>query len=349
VRDIKQGEVVMEDRAVAVGPVHNTTPVCLQCYKFVSLDYCCDGCGYPMCDEECARGATHAQECAVFRNAGAKVDILPSDKDAVEYQVILVLRLLLGTEVDIARTNLLSHHMETLGEVERVVYRENVVKIIREKLKLSQWSEEDIFRYISIVRTNACAVTGGEGRGMLRILHPVLATMNHSCMVNTRVFKREDHEICVRAQAPILEGQDVFLKYTTFFAGRIERSELIHDNWNFFCECPRCSDPSDLDSNFDTLNCTKCKSPMLPEGANLCSPWVCTGCGTKITREKVRSMEENFSQKAEKSRGDLKQLEALLIKMLTLFHTNHHLMITIKERLRNLIESVLHKTQSIKV
>ena len=55
--------------------------------------------------------------------------------------------MLLGSKEDIARTNLLSHHVETLGEVERIVYRENVVKIIREKLKLTQWSEEDIFRY----------------------------------------------------------------------------------------------------------------------------------------------------------------------------------------------------------
>ena len=161
-RDIKQGEVIMEDKAVAVGPVHNTTPVCLQCYKFVSAtDYWCDGCGYPMCDEECARGATHAQECAVFRSAGARVDILHTDNDAVEYQVILVLRLLLGSKEDIARTNLLSHHVETLGEVERIVYRENVVKIIREKLKLRQWSEEDIFRYYLFVARRFRFSSGG--------------------------------------------------------------------------------------------------------------------------------------------------------------------------------------------
>ena len=40
------------------------------------------------------------------------------------------------------------------------------------------------FRYISIIRTNACAFDGGVGRGGLRILHPSLATMNHSCLVS---------------------------------------------------------------------------------------------------------------------------------------------------------------------
>ena len=40
------------------------------------------------------------------------------------------------------------------------------------------------FRYISIIRTNACAFDGGVGRGGIRILHPSLATMNHSCLVS---------------------------------------------------------------------------------------------------------------------------------------------------------------------
>ena len=38
-------------------------------------------------------------------------------------------------------------------------------------------------RYISIIRTNACAFDGGPGQGGLRILHPSLATMNHNCLV----------------------------------------------------------------------------------------------------------------------------------------------------------------------
>ena len=180
------------------------------------------------------------------------------------------------------------------------------------------------------MRTNACAVTAGEGKGMLRILHPSLATMNHSCVVNTRVVKREDHTVCVRAQTPILKGQEIFNKYTSFFAGRIERSELIQDNWNFFCECPRCSDPSDLGSNFDTLNCSKCKGAMLPDGNDPSSPWLCCECGSRLSREKVRNMEDSFSEKIDKCRGDLKQLEALLIEKMNLFHTNHHLMTHLK-------------------
>jgi len=138
----------MEDKPVAVGPVHSTLPVCLQCYKFVSLEYACEGCGFPMCDEQCAAGDNHAAECKIFRNANYRVKIIRLDCNAIEYQVLMVLRLLLGSDVDLARTGMLCHHLDKLGEVERRVYGENVVDVIRQKLKLKQWSEDQIFRLL---------------------------------------------------------------------------------------------------------------------------------------------------------------------------------------------------------
>ena len=138
----------MEDKPVAVGPVHSTLPVCLECYQFVNLDYECEGCGFPMCDQLCAGGETHAQECQVFRAAGAKVKIIRADQEMVEYQVIMVLRLLLGSEADLARTGMLCDHLEALGDVERRVYGENVVRVIREKLGLNQFTEQQILRLV---------------------------------------------------------------------------------------------------------------------------------------------------------------------------------------------------------
>ena len=69
---------------------------------------------------------------------------------------------------------------------------------------------------------------------------------------------------------------------------------------------------------------------MFPDGNDLHSPWVCGKCGDSLSREKVRNMEDQLSRKMAESAGDQKQLEALLIEHLTLFHTNHHLMVNIK-------------------
>jgi len=154
--------------------------------------------------------------------------------------------------------------------------------------------------------------------------------MNHSCVANTRVCKRKNHVVCIRAQTPILKGEEIFLKYTSFFAGQIERSELIQDNWNFCCECARCIDPSDLGSNFDTMNCTKCKGTTLPKFNDLSAPWVCGKCGDSLAREKVRQIQDELSRKTADSAGDLKLLEVLLTENLKLFHTNHHQMVLIK-------------------
>ena len=59
----------------------------------------------------------------------------------------MVLRLVLGSQADLERTELLCDHAEKLSSLERQVYKENVVKFIRGKLGMKQFSEEQIFRF----------------------------------------------------------------------------------------------------------------------------------------------------------------------------------------------------------
>merc|ERR1712083_170739 len=73
-RDIKAGEVIMEDIPLTYGPVVFTgnlvgcRPVCLSCSHWVTGSYLCDGCNWPMCGESCARAPIHKiQECSVFQ------------------------------------------------------------------------------------------------------------------------------------------------------------------------------------------------------------------------------------------------------------------------------------------
>jgi coenzyme F420-reducing hydrogenase gamma subunit len=39
----------------------------LQCFKKVDDSYMCSGCGFPMCNEDCANGPLHHDECNFFR------------------------------------------------------------------------------------------------------------------------------------------------------------------------------------------------------------------------------------------------------------------------------------------
>ena len=165
---------------------------------------------------------------------------------------------------------------------------------------------------------------------MLRILHPSLATMNHSCIANTRIFQREDDSVCIRAQTPILKGQEIFNKYTPVLAGRLERTELVREIWNFQCECPRCMDASDLGSDFDTIKCAKCRGDMLPETGTSSSSWTCKKCENNVSRDKAKELEEHLADKMKHAAGDIKHLEALLQDNQFCFHSNHHSMLAVK-------------------
>merc|ERR1711990_637289 len=214
------------DRPSALGPLHQTTPVCLECTALLpSPTFGCPQCGFPLCGQDCVGGPYHAKECHALKMKGTKI------------------RLLLGDPADVARVDLLTDHVEKLTAEEREVYGAGVVKVVQ-GLKIGTWTQEQLFRYISIIRTNACAFGGGVGRGGLRILHPSLATMNHSCLVNTRICQRFDHSVCVRAVRDIAAGEEVTNRYTSVFMGRLARRAALSSSWQFQCNCPRCQEPS---------------------------------------------------------------------------------------------------------
>ena len=61
-RNIKAGEIIFRERALAVGPKQGCLPLCLSCYShFHDPDdggapvYRCPGCNFPFCDELCAK------------------------------------------------------------------------------------------------------------------------------------------------------------------------------------------------------------------------------------------------------------------------------------------------------
>ena len=58
-RAVKAGEVLFEERPLAVGPCPVTAPQCLQCGRKVDGSHLCPECGMPMCDEECSESSGH--------------------------------------------------------------------------------------------------------------------------------------------------------------------------------------------------------------------------------------------------------------------------------------------------
>jgi len=327
-RDIKRGEILLTDRPSAMGPLHQTRPVCLECMAYLpSPSFGCPHCGFPLCGQDCVGGPNHAKECRALKMKGTKVKITRGDVPAIEYQSVMLIRLLLGDPAEVARVDLLSDHVDKLTPEEREVYGAGVVKVVQ-ALKIGNWTQEQLFRYISIIRTNACAFDGGPGQGGLRILHPSLATMNHNCLVNTRICQRLDHSVCVRAVRDIKVGEEVTNRYTTVFMGRLARRQALSSSWQFDCNCLRCQQPTVHDGNTDTLVCPACSGYMVQKGVD--GDWHCDGCEATRRSSEVAEAELRLGEAIASRAGNLKAFEVLLEQQTKMLHTDHHLMLVIK-------------------
>ena len=53
---------------MALGPNHDTAPLCLSCLSLVSGDFLCPACSLPVCGPACAEGEHRRWECRIFAN-----------------------------------------------------------------------------------------------------------------------------------------------------------------------------------------------------------------------------------------------------------------------------------------
>ncbi|XP_035704567.1 SET domain-containing protein SmydA-8-like [Folsomia candida] len=107
VRDVKPGEIIMQEKPLIITPPKITLPVCLGCYsefkpdgvvtddgKGVKPHACQNGCGFPMCKSPlCCNSQDHKAECALAKSRG-KVTIKYADGEHPLYQLIGILRAL---------------------------------------------------------------------------------------------------------------------------------------------------------------------------------------------------------------------------------------------------------------
>ena len=66
-RDIRPGETILLERPAVWGPNLKSPPKCCNCLARWT-GYTCPECQFPVCNDTCARGAAHMQECPVLAN-----------------------------------------------------------------------------------------------------------------------------------------------------------------------------------------------------------------------------------------------------------------------------------------
>ena len=343
-RDIRPGEVILEEPPVTGGPRQYTAPVCLGCHRLVSLSgYRCSRCQWPMCGKECELLPLHAAECRVFSHANIKPTKLKR-KNGMEmepdmeiehpiYECVTPLRVCLSQLVrpeNWSVVRAMETHREERNLAENQVHNQhNIARFLMEHMKLAEHipniTEDDIIMANDVLDVNSFEIRGVDTS--LRGLYPLTAMMNSSCRPNTQNSIDSDWRCRVRAVRTIKKGEEICDTYTATLCNTHYRRKSLKQSKYFDCSCVRCADPSELGSHFSTLVCpsTDCGGYMLCQDPLQSSHWECLKCQLQIPAQQVASQQEEWEERIENTPRTLKDQQDILEELLTIYHPQHNM------------------------
>lgn len=296
-KNLKAGEVILEETPFAIGPKVDSAPLCLECC--CPVDGGADGpkcstCGWPLC-EECNDDKDsivyHKQECALFvKNKVKFQNVEDSTASCMQLDCITPLRMLFAKEEHPERwdaeLSVMEYHNDSRKDGATWNQDEqNVVKYLRGPCGLKdRFTEEVIQQVIGILDINAFEVRtakGYSGRG----LYPRLGVMAHSCVPNVvhSIHPSDGFRLIARVAIDIPEGEKLYTVYTYTLTGTSTRQAALKSSKYFTCRCPRCLDPTELGTHFSSLKCQKCDNGLIISSDPLDdeAEWKCTGCEFK--------------------------------------------------------------------
>jgi len=290
-RDLKVGEVILEETPLSWAPMLDTKPVCLTCLNDVSGSFHCPVCGWPMCNKKCAKAAVHKEiECSVFSKAKVKISCDDWDYDSPQllYNLITILRVMKLKENERNIAASMEHHLEKWKAKEdfKAKYK-SVVEYAKHVLKLDV-SEDEILKIITNSYTNDFSHTFPSGN-QVHLMFPLTAMLNHSCFPNISRsihHSSEGFEMRVVASRPIKEGEQIFNSYTDVLDPVQVRRKHLKETKNMLCMCERCKDPRDMGAFGSAILCLKCKGPVIP-CIDVEDSWKCDKCDFQMSTNAV--------------------------------------------------------------
>lgn len=341
-RRLKAGQEIMEDLPLAFGPLTYSQLVCLGCHSPVPEELPrCPGCWWPLCSLECATSSLHKQECPVLAKDTEHVGVPNSHGETKCYDVIMVLRVLLlrsfnpeGWDVVLS----MEHHSDRRAK-DTKLEQEVIVHHIREVLGLD-YTKEEVEQIWGAIATNAMQIVS-PGGVPLRALHPRVRLFNHSCIPNLQLSFTDEGVMLVRTGMPLEAGDPMYVTYTGTTMPLWERKSCLKENYFFVCECKRCSDPTEMGTDFSNPRCPECyNSLMQPHTWLDATNWVCPKCQTEKSEQWVmdeaRSSLCNLEMVDVVDSSSFKRLQCLLDQVQQDYHPQHYVWMKVAQR-------VLHK------
>lgn len=167
--------------------------------------------------------------------------------------------------------------------------RVNLVPFIRDFLKFSEYSENDILNIAGILDTNCFDVVLPSKQIKARGIYPLTAMMASECIPNTKHFVDSNFEMNVIACLPIKKGEMILTSYTHPLKTTIERRHQLKEAKCFDCICLRCKDPTEMGTFASGIKCLSCtKGILIPiDSLENISDWQCTKCDQKLFASQV--------------------------------------------------------------
>ena len=126
-----------------------------------------------------------------------------------------------------------------------------VTNFLKEKMNLDWVDERSVARAYGVMKTNAMGLKDEGGQA----LFPIASLMSHSCVSNLEPVDEPGITIAFRAKRTIKEGEELTIRYAMFLQPRDQIQEALFNSYHFLCTCPRCSQVSELGTNFSSLEC----------------------------------------------------------------------------------------------
>ncbi|KAK9885451.1 hypothetical protein WA026_010947 [Henosepilachna vigintioctopunctata] len=367
-RDLNPGDLILTEHPIVSGPTPHMVeegPVpCPGCYRLIVGEESprCPNCDFPVCDTRCPGLQDmehHGHECMIL--ALRDISAINGLHDFYRQDTLLSLRCLLLQKrhpKKYAQLMDMEAHLERRGkgtdvynEVQDRIFNyldDNFFRPLKcmemktGKSILPDTSKETIHKICGIIDVNALEI---NQYSEMSVLYPTAYLMEHSCVPNTvHTFDlvSQGYKINIRAALPIKKGDHISTMYTHALWGTQGRREHLRETKYFSCSCKRCSDPSELGTNFSSLLCMgsneePCgglQSPINPLDYN--TEWACNKCQIRLTNGEVSYLVNRIGEEVDNvqlSSPTVRELDALLTKMATFLHPNHYHCYAVKHSL----------------
>lgn len=330
-RNLKEGQLVIREAPVALGPTSESFPICLGCHTPIKEEEDlprCPACSWPLCSKECAAAPRHQAECAVLATDTKGLATPKSYSKTPRYDLIMVLRCLLLQQTNPEawkKVRVMESHAERRRE-EKEPHTESAVVYLSQILDTG-WDAETVRHVHGAIITNAINTVGPQ-RQALRGLYTTLYLMNHSCCPNITIRSDADSTVYVHAAVPIKKGEPILFSYVPPSDPLWRRQGDLSGLYYFRCTCERCTDHTELGTYFSHPRCPKCSEGFLEPYEGAGRAWSCPECGEERPEEEVAREAEKFAQRVQDEGTTAEATLRLLDTAANTYHMNHFVWLT---------------------